>query len=63
MVVIYMEWISGQNHVLLALLATLMTWALTALGAAMVFFFKEINQRVLNTMLGFAAGVMIAASF
>ena len=58
-----MEWISGQNHVLLALLATLMTWALTALGASMVFFFKEINKRVLNTMLGFAAGVMIAASF
>lgn len=58
-----MEWISSQNHILLALLATLMTWALTALGAAMVFFFKEIKQRVLNTMLGFAAGVMIAASF
>lgn len=58
-----MEWISGQNHVLLALLATLFTWALTALGASMVFFFKEINRRVLNTMLGFAAGVMIAASF
>jgi len=58
-----MEWINAQNHVLLALLATLTTWAVTALGAAMVFFFKEINQRILNTMLGFAAGVMIAASF
>ncbi|MDF2675592.1 MAG: zupT [Clostridiales bacterium] len=58
-----MEWILNQNPVVLALLATLTTWALTALGAAMVFFFKEINQRVLNTMLGFAAGVMIAASF
>jgi len=58
-----MEWINGQNHILLALIATLMTWAITALGAAMVFFFKEINQRVLNTMLGFAAGIMIAASF
>ncbi|PYG88786.1 ZIP family zinc transporter [Ruminiclostridium sufflavum DSM 19573] len=58
-----MEWISNQNHVLLALAATLMTWAMTALGAAMVFFFKEIKQSVLNTMLGFAAGVMIAASF
>ncbi len=57
------EWISEQNHILMALLATLMTWALTALGASMVFFFKEINKRVLNTMLGFAAGVMIAASF
>ncbi len=58
-----MEWLNNQNPVLLALLATLTTWALTALGAAMVFFFKEINQRLLNTMLGFAAGVMIAASF
>ncbi len=57
------EWISNQNHIFLAFLATLMTWALTALGASMVFFFKEINKRVLNTMLGFAAGVMIAASF
>ena len=53
----------GMNPVLLALLATLFTWGLTALGAAMVFFFKAINKRVLNTMLGFAAGVMIAASF
>lgn len=47
----------------MAFLATLLTWALTAIGAALVFFFKEINQKVLNTMLGFAAGVMIAASF
>lgn len=58
-----MEWLSNQNHVLLAFIATLITWAITALGSSMVFFFKEINQRILNTMLGFAAGVMIAASF
>ncbi len=51
------------NPVLLALLATLFTWFLTALGSGMVFFFKEINKKVLNSMLGFAAGVMIAASF
>ncbi len=51
------------NPVLLALLATLFTWAITAVGAAMVFFFKSINKKVLNSMLGFAAGVMIAASF
>ena len=49
--------------VVLALLATLGTWALTALGAATVFFFKNINQKVMNVMLGFASGVMIAASF
>jgi ZIP family zinc transporter len=51
------------NPVLLALLATLFTWAVTALGSAMVFFFKTINKKILNSMLGFAAGVMIAASF
>lgn len=44
-------------------LATLFTWGLTALGAAMVFFFKQVNRKVLDGMLGFAAGVMIAASF
>lgn len=51
------------NPVLLALIATLFTWAITASGSAMVFFFKNINPKVLNSMLGFAAGVMIAASF
>jgi len=51
------------NPVLLTLLATLFTWGLTALGASMVFFFKNINRKILNSMLGFAAGVMIAASF
>jgi ZIP family zinc transporter len=52
-----------MNPVLLALFATLFTWGVTALGAALVFFFKTINQKILNAMLGFAAGVMIAASF
>lgn len=51
------------NPVLLALFATLFTWAVTALGSSMVFFFKTINKKILNCMLGFAAGVMIAASF
>ena len=51
------------NPILLALFATLFTWGVTALGAAMVFFFKTINKKILNSMLGFAAGVMIAASF
>lgn len=46
-----------------AFLATCFTWFVTALGAAMVFFFKEINRKTLDGMLGFAAGVMIAASF
>jgi len=55
--------LEGTNPILLALFATLFTWAVTALGSALVFFFKEINQVVLNSMLGFASGVMIAASF
>jgi ZIP family zinc transporter len=53
----------NYNPVLLALGATIFTWGVTAAGAAMVFFFKSINQKILNSMLGFAAGVMIAASF
>ena len=57
------EWLLKYNPVLLALFATLFTWVITALGASLVFFFKTLNQRVLNSMLGFAAGVMIAASF
>lgn len=46
-----------------ALLATCFTWALTALGAAGVFMARDISRRVLDGMLGFAAGVMIAASY
>jgi ZIP family zinc transporter len=57
------EWMLEYNPVFLALCATLFTWFLTALGSSMVFFFKNINKMVLNSMLGFAAGVMIAASF
>ncbi len=45
------------------LIGTLFTYGVTALGAGLVFFFKSINKTVLNGMLGFAAGVMIAASF
>lgn len=46
-----------------ALIATLFTWGVTALGAAIVFFAKDVSLKALDTMLGFAAGVMIAASF
>jgi ZIP family zinc transporter len=53
-----------MNHlVFLALAATLGTWFVTALGAATVVFFKSPNPKALNLMLGFASGVMIAASF
>ena len=46
-----------------ALFATLFTWGVTALGAGMVFVFKKENKPLLDATLGFAAGVMIAASF
>lgn len=59
----FLSRLSDLSPVMLAFLATMFTWAMTAIGAAMVFFFKEINKKVLNVMLGFAAGVMIAASF
>jgi ZIP family zinc transporter len=58
-----LENISSINPIIQALLATLFTWALTAAGAAMVFFFRNIKESVMNATLGFAAGVMIAASF
>jgi len=57
------NWFAELNPVLQALIATLFTWFVTALGAALVFFFKTINRKVLDAMLGFAAGVMIAASY
>lgn len=58
-----LEYLSQFSGIFLALIATLFTWGMTALGAAMVFFFKEIKPKILNMMLGFASGVMIAASF
>jgi len=58
-----LEQLAGLHPVLQALLGTLFTWFLTACGAAAVFVTKKINRKVLDTMLGFAAGVMIAASF
>ena len=51
------------NPVWQALIATIFTWLVTALGAATVFFFKQVNRKLLDGMLGFAAGVMIAASY
>ncbi len=51
------------NPILAAFYATLFTWGVTALGAALVFFFKGMNRALFDGMLGFAGGVMIAASF
>jgi ZIP family zinc transporter len=57
------ESLVNLNPVLQALLATAFTWAMTALGAATVFTARDISRRALDAMLGFAAGVMIAASY
>lgn len=51
------------HPVILALIAGLFTWAMTAFGAAVVFLTKEINRKFLDVMLGFAAGVMLAAIY
>jgi ZIP family zinc transporter len=58
-----MNFFLPNNPVTQALLAALFTWAVTAAGAALVFLTKRVNERLMDSMLGFAAGVMIAASF
>ena len=58
-----MEYFLSLSPILQALIATLFTWGLTAIGAAGIFLSKTINRKLLDMMLGFAAGVMIAASF
>ena len=57
------DWFAGLSPIAQALLASLFTWGMTAVGAAVVFFFKAVDRRLLDAALGFAAGVMIAASF
>ena len=58
-----MNWFINLGSTTQALIATLFTFFVTVLGAAVVFFFKKVNKTLLDAMLGFAAGVMIAASF
>lgn len=57
------DFIQQYNHITQALVATLFTWGVTAAGASLVFFTKTVNPKLMDCMLGFAAGVMIAASF
>jgi len=56
-------WFLTLNPIVQALLATLFTWGVTALGASLVFIFKAVSKKVMDAMLGFAAGVMLAASY
>ncbi len=51
------------SPIIQALLGTLFTWFMTALGASMIFFTKSVSRKLLDGMLGAASGVMIAASF
>ena len=55
-------WFLSQDPVFQAFMATSFTWLLTAAGASLVFFFKNMSRKWLDGMLGFTGGVMIAAS-
>ena len=57
------SWFEVQHPVLQALLAGLFTWAITAGGASIVYFFSRVPRTALDAMLGFASGVMLAASY
>ena len=56
------DWLLTQPIWLIALFAGLLTWGITALGAGLVFFFKSMDKKIYALTLGFASGVMIAAS-
>lgn len=58
-----LEALQDIHPVIQALLAGIFTWGLTAAGSAGIFAIRTVNQKLMDTMLGFAAGVMIAASF
>jgi len=58
-----LDFLAGIHPVLQALFATIFTWLVTGLGAAAVFLTRTVSRKLLSAMLGFAAGVMIAASF
>lgn len=56
------SYLEGVDPILAAFYATMFTWFITALGASTVFFFKNPNKFVMDGMLGFTGGVMVAAS-
>lgn len=57
------DFISQYSPIIQALMGTLFTWGLTALGSGLVFLTREVSRKLLNGLLGFASGVMIAASY
>ena len=58
-----LKYLEGIDPILAAFYATMFTWFVTAVGASLVFFFKTMNRAVLDGMLGFTGGVMVAASY
>ena len=58
-----MEWFNNLDYYVQALIATLFTYLITMLGASIVLFIKKVNKNFMDAMLGFSAGLMIAASF
>lgn len=58
-----MNFFYNLNPIIQTIIAATFTWSITALGAALVFIFKKPNKTMMDAMLGFAAGVMIAATF
>lgn len=58
-----MNFLQNFHPVVQALIATTFTWLITALGAATVFATKRVSQKFLDTLLGFAGGIMIAVSY
>lgn len=58
-----MNFFYNLNPIIQTIIAATFTWSITALGAALVFIFKKPNKAIMDAMLGFAAGVMIAATF
>ena len=60
---ILISFFENQNPIIGAFYATIFTWLMTALGASLVFFVKNLNRMVLDGLLGFTGGVMVAASF
>jgi len=57
------EFFIQQHYLIQTLIGGSFTWLMTALGASLIFAFKKLRQNIMEIMLGFAAGVMIAASF
>lgn len=57
------NWFLNSNHIIQALIAGIFTFSITAIGSSFVFLFKKVNKSIMDAMLGFSAGVMIAASF